>query len=156
MADSPDAFGSTLEKEKSFAEQDWKRRLARKDCLTLVAESPDKKSCGLIVGAPYENHAGVFSMWIDPDFRSIGLGSRLIKEVIDWATQLEKEQILLDVGDDNLPAIKLYQSNGFKPTGTVGSLPPPRDHIKEHQRSKKLKQRNANKSADTTPASAPR
>ncbi len=138
LKDSPDAFGSTLETESSFTEKDWKKRLRRNDCLTLIAKADDGIGCGLIVGAPYETYAGIFSMWVDPRLRGTGLGSRLVRAVIDWAVERKNEQMILDVGDENLPAIQLYAKNGFEPTGIVGSLPPPRHHIKEHQRSKKL------------------
>jgi hypothetical protein len=39
----------------------------------------------------------------------------------------------LDVGDANLPARRLYERMGFTPTGVVGTMPPPRDHIAEHE-----------------------
>jgi len=43
-------------------------------------------------------------------------------------------QVLLDVADTNMAAIRLYARMGFVPSGVEGSLPPPREHIKEHQR----------------------
>lgn len=139
LSDSPEAFGSTFEVENSFTPKKWKQRLARMDCITLVALSKEEVGHGLIVGAPYDGQAGIFSMWVDPNYRGQGLGTKLIQNVVDWAKENKKEQILLDVGDENIPAIKLYYRNGFEPNGIVGSLPPPRENIKEHQRVKKLK-----------------
>lgn len=139
LAESPDAFGSTLARESTFTEEVWRQRLERTDCITLIATSQEAIGCGLVVGGPYDSQAGVYSMWVDPDFRGYGLANRLIKEVITWARHRGDERILLDVGNENHSAIKLYQSNGFESTGVTGTLPPPREHIKEHQRSKRLR-----------------
>ena len=77
-------------------------------------------------------------MWVHPEYRGKGVGSRLIDSVIDWAKMAGKSELLLDVGDENIAAIALYEAKGFRPTGIVGSLDPPREHVKEHQRSLKL------------------
>jgi len=42
--------------------------------------------------------------------------------------------LFLDVSDRNTSAIKLYEKKGFIKTGVKDHLPPPRDHITEHQR----------------------
>ena len=36
------------------------------------------------------------------------------------------------------PAIALYTRNGFERNGEVSTLPPPREHISDHQRELKL------------------
>jgi len=38
------------------------------------------------------------------------------------------------VADSNMAAIALYKFKGFRRNGNVGSLPAPRQHIREHQR----------------------
>ena len=138
LQDSPDAFGSTLEKEELYSEEDWMRRLERSDCATFIAFSDDGTALGLIVGAPYDTFAGLFAMWVAPESRGAGIGSKLIEAVINWAKEQKQPKILLDVADDNLSAIALYESKGFLPTGITGTLPPPREHIKEHQRELRL------------------
>ena len=141
LRDTPNAFGSTIEKEKIYTGDDWKKRLERSDCKTLVAFSKGSKPIGIIVGAPYDNQAGLFAMWIDPSQRKQGIGSLLVDAVIQWAEEQNFHEIRLDVADDNHPAIALYQSKGFVKSGIVGSLPTPREHIKEHQRVLTIKKR---------------
>ncbi|MEO0447635.1 MAG: GNAT family N-acetyltransferase [Verrucomicrobiota bacterium] len=133
LQDHPDAFGSTLEREFTFTDQDWKDRLSRPRCQTFIA-SCDERDVGLIRGGPYDDEAGLFSMWVAPEARRQGVAGRLVDVIIAWAVQQEKGKLLLDVGDANESAIRLYESKGFLPTGVIGTLPPPREHITEHQR----------------------
>ena len=69
-------------------------------------------------------------------YRPVGL----IEALIDWARTAGHDRLLLDVADTNLPAVRLYERMGFEPTGAVGSLPPPREHIREHGRALDLSQ----------------
>ena len=78
--------------------------------------------------------AYLISMWVTPDMRGCHVGDLLVSAVIDWARASGFKQLLLDVADTNVAAIRLYERMGFVPSGGVGSLPPPREHIKEHQR----------------------
>ena len=88
-------------------------------------------------GADYEwedGAAGLFGMWVAPSARGQGAGGALVDAVVAWARAEAFPRILLDVGDDNEPAIHLYASRGFVPTGVTTTLPAPRDHVHEHQR----------------------
>ncbi|THB72918.1 MAG: GNAT family N-acetyltransferase [Desulfobulbaceae bacterium] len=131
---NPDAFGATLDEEAGYVEGKWRARLARSDCATFVAFTGGDEPAGIIVGAPYGNKAGLFSMWVDARHRGKGFGGALVDVVIDWAKKNGYSELLLDVADNNQPAIALYESRGFAPTGAKGALPAPRDNVTEHQR----------------------
>jgi ribosomal protein S18 acetylase RimI-like enzyme len=73
-------------------------------------------------------------MWVAPEYRRQGVGSRLIDTVIDWARAQGFSRLALDVADHNSAAVELYARHGFAPTGETASLPPPRAHIREHRR----------------------
>ena len=133
LADAPDAFGSTLNAETQSSDQNWKDRLVSQNVTTLIA-TINQSDVGLAVGAPYDDDAGLYSMWVAPSARGKGVADRLIASVAHWAKERGHKQLLLDVADSNQAAINLYQRNGFEPTGVTSSLPPPRAHIKEHQR----------------------
>lgn len=137
LADTPDAFASTLEMEAAFADQVWQDRLRGDSAATFMAVL-DEQDAGLVTGAPFaeagEGTAGLFAMWTAPEVRGRGVASALVRTVIDWARQSGYPSILLDVADDNRPAIALYERHGFRPTGRTGTLPPPRTHVREHQR----------------------
>ena len=133
LRDTPDAFGTTYEEESQYNEEEWRKRLQREDCITYVAFIEDSP-IGLVVGAPYDERAGLFAMWVNSKYRGKGLGSRLVDRIIEWARSNEYSAILLDVADNNTSALALYVRKGFTPTGITGRLPAPRDYVKEHQR----------------------
>lgn len=64
-----------------------------------------------------KNHIGNFGIIIKKDFRGIGLGACLIKEVIKLAKKQlrpKPKSIRLDVFSTNKPAIELYKKCGFR------------------------------------------
>ncbi len=73
-------------------------------------------------------------MWVAPEARATGAGAALIDAVVEWARSKGFVKLLLDVGDDNEPAIALYARKGFESSGEVSTLRHPREHIREHQR----------------------
>ncbi len=72
-------------------------------------------------------------MWVAPHARGQGIGAALIDAVIDWGKAAGYKRLILDISDSNDFAITLYTHKGFKPTGATGHLPPPREHILEHE-----------------------
>ena len=138
LADTPDAFGSTLEAEQQFSDEVWMKRLGRDNAATFVAVDEDGVDSGLIVAAPYNDQAGLYAMWVSSSVRRQGVGSMLVNSVIEWSQSRRFSKLLLDVGDTNGAAIALYSSIGFQPTGKTGTLPEPRQHVLEHQRALSL------------------
>lgn len=137
LADTPDAFGTTLAKDQDRADSEWIARVANPGVAHFLAGAPSGNQVGMVVGAPYtdfEDAAGLFGMWVSPDVRGRGIGSTLVDAVVEWARGGEYKRILLHVADDNIAAIRLYESKGFLPTGRTGTIPPPREHIQEHER----------------------
>lgn len=135
LAEAPDAFGRTLAEEEALAMVDWRARLESDRSATFVA-STRSGDVGLVVGAGWDgipSAAGLFAMWVAPEARGAGIGGLLVDAVIDWARGRGCERLLLEVADANQPAIALYRSRGFQPNGERGSLPPPREHLSEHQ-----------------------
>jgi hypothetical protein len=58
LADSPDAFASTLERERAFAEADWRRRVSGP---VVVVLDPDPVSVGGLFADDGISH--VWGMW---------------------------------------------------------------------------------------------
>jgi ribosomal protein S18 acetylase RimI-like enzyme len=135
LADAPDAFASTLEEELDLPIQTWQERLANPNTVMFVAVV-GSTDVGLVVGLPHWNGSGeaaIVSMWVAPDYRRAGVGTALIQAVITWANESGYTAARLEVADENIRATRLYQRMGFVPTGNVSTLPPPRNHITEHE-----------------------
>ena len=136
LREAPDAFGSTLEREEDREPEFWRERLANPDAATFIAMSGDE-DVGVVMGADFRGRpaaAGLFAMWVAPEARGRGAAGPLVEAVIAWARSSGYERVLLEVGDTNTAAIRLYEKKGFAPTGARGSLPAPRTHIREHER----------------------
>ena len=68
---------------------------------------------------PYEklNHTCLFSIIVREDMRGKGVGGALLKQLMKYAKEKFKIEILhLEVFESN-PARKLYERLGFKPFG---------------------------------------
>jgi GNAT superfamily N-acetyltransferase len=138
LADTPDAFGSTYAEVAAHPLAEWSKQL--QEIATFVAVH-DGKDLGLVRCASDEHHhdiAWLISMWVTPEARGQGVGNALIDAVIECARSSGASRLLLDVGDHNQQAIALYARKGFQPNGQTGSLPAPRNHIREHQRELRL------------------
>jgi len=136
LADAPDAFGSTLAVEERLTDEQWRTRVENEAVAHLVAVSDDGTDLGVAVGAPFTERkrtAGLFSMWVAPEARQQGHAVALVRAIVAWAQGEGYRQLILEVADANDAAIRLYESCGFVPTGRTGTLPPPRQHILEHE-----------------------
>ena len=133
LQDAPDAFGTTLREALDLPDRAWHEQLLQ--LATFVASVGDV-DVGLVRGQRHDqlSETGyLISLWVVPHMRHRGLGSRLIDELVAWAKREGLQQLVLDVADSNIPALALYMAYGFRPNGADGTLPPPREHIREIQ-----------------------
>lgn len=145
LSDAPDAFEATLEQERDQPPSFWRERLERPDATTLLATAAEdnggSRDVGLAVVAPSFDRpeaAGLYAVWVAPEARGLGVGDMLIEAAIACARAAGYRRLVLDVGDHNLAAIRLYERHGFAPTGRTFALPPPREHLTEHERAVEL------------------
>lgn len=134
LLEAPDAFATTFEQASMYSDAEWSNQLA--DIPTFVAVE-DGSDVGLVRCArdrTSSEAAWLISMWVAPETRRARIGSALVDRVVAWALANGIRRLLVDVADANTAAIALYDLKGFKPTGQVGTLPLPRQHITEHQR----------------------
>lgn len=109
---------ATIEEEKQFLKNALSAT-KKKSEIYLVAEFAEK-----IIGAASikkdkwrRNHIGKFGIAIRGGYRGMGLGKRMMSEVINLAAKKLKPKpkiIQLDVFVNNKPAINLYKKMGFK------------------------------------------
>ena len=114
LADSPDAFGSTLEREQGFAEADWRQRLAG-PVYAVLDEGP------VSVGGTFRNDGvlHVWGMWTEPAHRGRGHARRILEALLP-----PDEPAQLDVNVANQAARSVYERFGFVGTGQIEPLRP--------------------------------
>jgi len=134
LQDAPGAFGSTFDEACARPMDDWMEQAMRLPTFVAVADGLDVAMVRCVRDKDNLDTAWLLSMWVAPEVRRTGLGRELVDLVIAWARDNNIRRIVLDVADANAPAIALYDAMGFRPNGKAGSMPPPRDHITEHQR----------------------
>ena len=130
LADSPDAFGGTLDQEKDRSDSEWSNRLAsgvasRLD-LPLVAEV-GREPIGLAWGRIEISSldvAHLYQMWVAPSYRRLGVGRMLLEAVIAWAKAANACYLALAVTCGDSPAMRLYVRAGFQPLGDPEPLRP--------------------------------
>jgi GNAT superfamily N-acetyltransferase len=130
LADAPEAFASTLDRELAFGEDEWLLRLSPRSvsAVAFVAGKP----AGLVGGYVNEEMHEVVSMWVSPSARGTGVAGRLVDEVRAWATEQGAETLVLWVVEGNERADRLYRRLGFRPTGISAPVPGRPDET-EHQ-----------------------
>ena len=123
LADAPDAFGSTLDRESADPDAQW-QRLARQgadgtDFLVAVAAEADVWA-GMAWGHLPEDEPGaarLYAMWVDPERRGRGHGRALVEHVAAWARERGATELQLRVAAGNTAAAALYGAAGFRETG---------------------------------------
>lgn len=117
LAESPHAFGSTLEREQNRTTPEWQQWLSR-GALFVLEDAGEPR--GLAAGIPHDDDPlaiYLVSMWIHPAARGQGGGDRLVAAVVAWAETTGASRVVLDVNHDNDRAQRLYERSGFRPTG---------------------------------------
>ena len=133
LADAPDAFGTTLAEASCWPDERWVQQLQNLQTFVAVHEDHD---LGMVRGEPDHDDRTtlwLISLWVAPSARGIGVGDALVQTLIAFARDRGLRRVLLEVADRNSHAIALYERHGFVANGSRGALPPPREHIQEHQ-----------------------
>jgi ribosomal protein S18 acetylase RimI-like enzyme len=151
LAQAPDAFASTLEREQAFDEGEWRRRLEQTAYFGAWDARPEPGLTGLVATFPEPPAqaadasdadasdtartsaaraaaAGsawhLVAMWVSPGHRGQGIADRLVAAVCDLARARGGTQVALWVADTNPRAQAVYRRLGFRPSGERGILRP--------------------------------
>jgi len=130
-ADSPTAFGETLQAVRTMSAEQWDVRAGEysnpEKAQAWIAWERDR-AIGFVIGLlgwyrDEEMHWDVTKVatlaraWIDPAVRRRGIGRLLAETVRNWAIDSEVETLETQVTENNVPAIQFYRALGFIDTG---------------------------------------
>lgn len=108
------ALEESFPRQQQWSAQTWRAELQRDDQIILVAL--EEETDGVIGAAVFRLAGDVVDLdrvVVGPAWRRRGLARVMVMTGVSWARQQEAERLLLEVADDNEPAIKLYEGHGF-------------------------------------------
>lgn len=116
----PTAFGSTYAREAAFTDEEWRARLGPDgvSVLGLADGHPVAMGGGFV---DPEGWCHVVAMWVEPAWRGVGLGRRVLDRIVAWAGERGlRSHLDVTVGNDT--ARRLYAGSGFVATGETRPL----------------------------------
>lgn len=103
--------------------QSWTSHIDFDRVIPIIAEAGDDIVADATIHrsrAPARRHVGELRVVVDPAFREVGLGRRLIREMLDISAELGLNQATFElVADREKPAINAAQSVGFRASATL-------------------------------------
>ncbi|MFC0675116.1 GNAT family N-acetyltransferase [Brachybacterium hainanense] len=118
LSSDPSAFGQSWEKESTYDDRAWKRRVDEAAWfLALDGDSPIAVVASRHESDSPANERELQAMWVSPSSRKGGLAQALAEAVFAWAKEDGADTVTLYVGPNNAPARKLYEALGFSDTG---------------------------------------
>ena len=121
LEDSPNAFGSTSERERAYAKREWLQWISGWEHAVnrLLVAIDEGTWVGMAVGSrtDEDERAHLYAMWVDPVSRRAGVGRRLVEAVLAWAEAEGATEIELGATAINRDAVVFYERLGFADTG---------------------------------------
>jgi [ribosomal protein S18]-alanine N-acetyltransferase len=87
--------------------------------ITIVAieESAEAPIHGFLIARCLPDEWEIENVIVDKQYRQRGIGSLLVRELLARARVGGACSVILEVRESNLPALRLYETIGFKPEG---------------------------------------
>jgi GNAT superfamily N-acetyltransferase len=122
LLDSPAAFGTRYEDAVTEAEAEWTataRASARGNRRAYFFALDDERADELPVGMVQARRRPpvdclLFSMWVAPQVRQVGVGKALVDTVADWGAGWGARRVILWVTGVNEGAQRFYDRIGFR------------------------------------------
>lgn len=122
LADSPSAFGSSLDEATATQESAWREWARTTAVFVAFVEGAPR---GMVAAASGESGAErkLVALWVDPACRGQGVASSLVSTVERWARKDGAQRLALWVTEGNESAERLYLAHGFNDSSERKPLP---------------------------------
>jgi GNAT superfamily N-acetyltransferase len=104
LAEDPEAFGGTLERESAWTEDVWLARVGELAPFVVEDKGRPVAAARLVTGA---------DGWVAPEARRRGLGAELLDAAVEACLVAGHASVRLHVTEGNEPARGLYRLRGF-------------------------------------------
>lgn len=102
--------------ENPWSRTSFEEELKSKSTTFLVAKI-NNELVGYIIIRYIDDEGYILNIAVHPEFRSLGIGKLLMKQVLEIANKLKLKNIYLEVRESNIIAKKLYHNLGFIEVG---------------------------------------
>jgi ribosomal protein S18 acetylase RimI-like enzyme len=128
----PEYFESSYQEQKKLPRLMFEKAIEQPQDERFVLGAFDKDQivgiCGFVyiknqTNAGLRNVGSLIQLYVKPEYRGMGVGLYLVEYLIEEGFQIPGiEHIVLEVSEDNQPAIRIYEQAGFVPYDAVISL----------------------------------
>lgn len=81
--------------------------------VVVAYQGDEPVGCGAV--KPYDEHTmEVKRMFVSPDFRGQGIASLVLQELENWCRELEFTRCILETGEKQPEAIRLYHKSNYR------------------------------------------
>lgn len=109
----------------------WADKLDYRKTLPIVAVSNGKIIADATLNrrrSGWKWHLGTVRIFVHEDYRKVGLGHLMIEEVVDIASELELEKLIVEIPELNTAAIHAFRKAGFHRVAVIPGLAKDREN----------------------------
>ncbi|OAN41176.1 GNAT family N-acetyltransferase [Microbacterium sp. H83] len=119
LAESPEMFGSTWQREVDFDDEVWQTRASHPGAFLADIDGVD-----VAIGGVYETGGRwvINGVWVAPDQRGRGAVDAIVEACVGFVASRGAEVIHLGVIADNARGVAAYRRLGFVPDGRSETL----------------------------------
>ncbi len=115
-------FGGGFDPVRAAAAGDAAALRAPDGAFVVVRSDHEHLGCGGV--QRLDEHTGeIKRMWIDPRWRGLGLGARLLARLERIAADLGRSRVVLDTNETLREAVAMYERAGYHPVGRYNDNP---------------------------------
>ena len=124
LLDTPRAFANTYAVSAAYPDESWLARLTSMTVwLALDADRPVGTVSLWHDARQSDDEVYLIGMWVSASVRGRGVGDLLVATALGAAGEAGYAQVRLEVAEENLPAMRLYERHGFVRDGSTWDNP---------------------------------